>query len=391
MKNIAFLVLSLMGGMLVAKPVVASSQPMELVRGQDGQETLTIYQKGLNGYKLFTLGDPHRLVIDMQRRDAPPQLSLPRNYEGGLITAARSGRFDPETVRYVFELKSGISIASHRYDGREGRLTVRFSAAGAAISAAQASAAAGAAKPAEQKDKPSAPAARKKKPVVVIDPGHGGQDPGAIGPRGTREKDIVLEYARALQNRLIKTGKFKVVLTREGDKFIPLRERVAIARAAGGDIFLSLHADSAPNDEARGLSVYTVSETASDKEAEALAARENKADVIAGIDLSGEREDVAGILISLAQRETKNNSATLADTLVSALNDKVRLLQNTHRFAGFAVLKAPDIPSVLVEIGFLSHRDEEKLLRTRSYREKVVAGLAEGIEEYFKRQTAVLP
>jgi N-acetylmuramoyl-L-alanine amidase len=387
MKNLVLLVFAFMvvmgGGCAFAQ---ASTQVLEIVRSEDGKEQLTLRQRGLAGYKIFTLPSPDRLVIDIPDKHPPLSLQLPKDYAGGMLLAIRSGRFDPETNRYVFEMKQKFSLTRHRYDAREGALRISIEPLGGSKVATSSRPAA----PAAQ-GKPAVATKKKGKAVVVIDPGHGGQDSGAIGPRGTQEKDVVLEYARALQKKLIKSGKYKVVLTREADKFIPLRERVAIARRAGGDIFISLHADSAPNDEARGLSVYTVSEKASDKEAEALAARENKADVIAGMDLSGEREDVAGILISLAQRETKNNSASLADMLVSALNDKVRLLQNTHRFAGFAVLKAPDIPSVLVEIGFLSHPDEEKLLRTRAYREKVVAGLAEGIEEYFRRQEAAQP
>jgi N-acetylmuramoyl-L-alanine amidase len=165
-----------------------------------------------------------------------------------------------------------------------------------------------------------------------------------------------------------------------------LRKRVEYARKNQGTIFISLHADSAPEKSAHGLSVYTLSERASDQETEALAARENKADVLAGIDLSEERDDVAGILISLAERETKNRSSTLADILVAKLEDSVELLPNTHRFAGFAVLKAPDIPSVLIEVGFLSHPAEEKLVRSKSYRDKVTGGIASGIDAYFRQQ-----
>src|SRR5690606_36212483 len=151
---------------------------------------------------------------------------------------------------------------------------------------------------------------------------------------------------------------YRVMLTREDDRFIMLRKRIETARKAKGDLFLSLHADSAPTRSARGLSVYTLSEKASDKEAEMLDARENKVDILSDMDLSEESKDVADILISLAQRETKNNSATLATLLVQQLGKKVKLLQNTHRFAGFAVLKAPDIPSVLVETGFVSNHQE---------------------------------
>ncbi|MEQ1789661.1 MAG: N-acetylmuramoyl-L-alanine amidase, partial [Rickettsiales bacterium] len=227
-----------------------------------------------------------------------------------------------------------------------------------------------------------------KPPLIVIDAGHGGVDPGTIGKNGTKEKDLVLGYAKELRNKLLKLKKYRVVLTRSDDEFIMLRGRVAIARREKASLFISIHADSAENSSARGLSVYTVSEKASDKEAETLAARENKSDIIGGMDLSTERADVADILISLAQRETKNNSATFADFLVVNLRKRVNMLPNSHRFAGFAVLKAPDIPSVLIEVGFLSHPDEEREVKSKHYRNKVVDGIADGIDAYFLRKSS---
>jgi N-acetylmuramoyl-L-alanine amidase len=224
-------------------------------------------------------------------------------------------------------------------------------------------------------------------PMVVIDAGHGGVDSGTIGASGVYEKNVVLEYAQLLRARLLKSNKYRAALTRDGDYFIPLRKRVEIARKAGAKLFISLHADSADEAAAHGLSVYTVSEQASDKEAAALAARENKSDIIGGMDLSDARPDVADILISLAQRETKTNSAFFADLLVLMLGDRVHLLPNTHRFAGFAVLKAPDIPSVLIEIGFLSHKQEEKALKSNAYRDKIISGIVAGIDTYFTKKS----
>lgn len=332
------------------------------------QETITLSVPDASVHKVFSLANPDRLVVDMPL--IPGTATLPSTYKGKLIKSIRQGRLDTDTSRIVFDLQTPVKILNVE-EGDRG-LTI-------AITASRAS---GKATKSFQQTK------KQSKPVVVIDAGHGGEDPGTSGPRGTQEKDVVLTYARALQERMMKSGRYKVVLTREGDRFIRLRKRVELARQAEGDIFISLHADSAPHDDARGLSVYTVSEKASDQEAEALAARENKSDVIAGMDLSEESEDVAGILISLAQRDTKNRSATLADFLVARLGDRVDLLENTHRFAGFAVLKAPDIPSVLIEIGFLSNAAEEKLLKSRSYRDKVVRGIEAGIEAYFAQQRA---
>ena len=229
------------------------------------------------------------------------------------------------------------------------------------------------------------PGAPESKPLIVIDAGHGGEDPGTIGETGTREKDVTLRYAYALRYALLKTGRYEVAITREDDRFIMLRDRFRMARKVKGALFISLHADSAPTHAARGLSVYTLSEKASDEESAKLAEQENKSDVIAGMDLSTESEDVASILIDLAQRETMNKSTRLADILVAQLGKRVGLLPNPHRYAGFAVLKAPDIPSVLIEIGFLSHPKEEKLINSKHHLEEVVDGLVAGIDGYFRK------
>ncbi|NFV79330.1 N-acetylmuramoyl-L-alanine amidase [Magnetospirillum aberrantis] len=221
------------------------------------------------------------------------------------------------------------------------------------------------------------------KPVVVIDPGHGGVDPGAIGVSGIYEKYITLAVARELKAQLEKNGRYKVHLTRDRDIFIRLRDRIAIARQYNADLFISLHADTVSNAQMRGLSVYTLSQNASDSEAQALADKENKADLIAGIDLSHESADVANILIDLAQRETMNRSAGFAGGVVEEVGHDVTLLGNTHRFAGFAVLKAPDVPSVLIEAGYLSNEVEERALRQPEYRVKLAKGIARAVDRFF--------
>ncbi|MBI3445505.1 MAG: N-acetylmuramoyl-L-alanine amidase [Magnetospirillum sp.] len=220
-------------------------------------------------------------------------------------------------------------------------------------------------------------------PVIVIDPGHGGVDPGATGVSGIYEKHITLAMARELKAMLEKNGRYRVHLTRDRDVFIRLRERVAIARAQGADLFISLHADAVQSPNIRGLSVYTLSRNASDAEAQALAEKENKADLIAGIDLTHESADVAGILIDLAQRETMNRSAGFATELVDEVGQEMDVLDNTHRFAGFAVLKAPDVPAVLVEMGYLSNEAEEKMLRQPQYRARLAKTIAKAVERFF--------
>jgi N-acetylmuramoyl-L-alanine amidase len=225
------------------------------------------------------------------------------------------------------------------------------------------------------------PAARRR--TIVLDPGHGGIDPGAIGLSGVYEKDIALDAARLVARDLEATRRYRVVLTRTSDEFVPLQDRVARARAADGDLFLSMHADALPDPGMRGASIFTLSEKASDKEAAALAARENKVDLIAGIDLSRHAPEVSSILIDLARRQTNNQSIRLARRLVTDLGHDVAMLNNSHRSAGFAVLKAPDIPSALVEMGCLSNREEEHALRTPSYRQKVASGITRSINDYF--------
>jgi len=223
------------------------------------------------------------------------------------------------------------------------------------------------------------------KPIVVIDPGHGGPDPGATSVSGAYEKNIVLALAREVKVQLDKGNKVKCLLTRDHDVFIPLRERVAIARADNADLFMSLHADTVDNDGIRGLSVYTLSQNSSDAEAQALADKENKSDIVAGIDLSNESPEVTNILIDLVQRESMNLSAGFAAQIIQEVQRETHnvLEANTHRFAGFAVLKAPDIPSVLVETGYLSNEQDEQMLRKPEYRTKLATALARAIERYF--------
>jgi N-acetylmuramoyl-L-alanine amidase len=221
------------------------------------------------------------------------------------------------------------------------------------------------------------------KKTIVIDAGHGGVDPGAIGVDRSYEKNITLAVAKELKKQILKTGKYNVVLTRETDVFIPLKQRVAIARKAKADLFVSLHADSVGKKSTRGASVYTLSEKASDKEAELLASRENKADVIAGMDLSTENEEVAGILIDLAQRDTMNQSRQFASHVVKTVGKESLLLTKPNRSAGFAVLKAPDIPSVLIEMGYLSNPTDCKLLKTSSHQQKLSKLIASSVDAFF--------
>jgi N-acetylmuramoyl-L-alanine amidase len=227
------------------------------------------------------------------------------------------------------------------------------------------------------------------KPMIVIDPGHGGIDPGALGGGGVQEKNITLAVGRALKKELLSTGRYRVMMTRDKDVYIPLRDRFKVARDNGGDLFISLHADSYDNPLLRGATVYTLSETASDTEAAALAARENKSDIIAGVDLSKQNGMVTDILIDLAQRDTINLSSRFATDLVAELKTDTLMLEHSHRSAGFAVLKAPDVPSVLLEMGYISSSKDQRLLVSKAHQVKLAKAIRRAVDDFFDWQELV--
>ena len=222
-------------------------------------------------------------------------------------------------------------------------------------------------------------------PLVVLDPGHGGRDPGAIGAKGTREKTIVLAAAQELRRQLEAAGTCRVAMTRTNDRFVPLRDRVEFARRREAALFVSLHADSAPG--ARGASVYTLGD-GSDAFSLALARRENDSDRAGGLSMPSVPPEVEAILLSLMRHETRVGSARMAHLVVQQLGRQVALLPHTHRQAGFMVLKAPEIPSVLVEMGFLSHPLDEAALRRPDHRAKVARALAAAIRDWLSRAHA---
>ena len=231
------------------------------------------------------------------------------------------------------------------------------------------------------KGKPPHP--RKQRRVIALDPGHGGADPGAVSPHRVFEKNITLAAAGELARQLEATGRYRTILTRRGDIFVPLHRRVARARENRAELFLSIHADTLPDRAVRGLSVYTLSNEASDRATAALALRENKDDFVAGVKLSRQPREIGAILFDLARRQTDNLSLALARAIVAELGRAVPLLEKPHRAAGFAVLTAPDMPSALVELGCLSNPEEERLLRQPGYRQRLAHGLMQAIDDYF--------
>ena len=225
------------------------------------------------------------------------------------------------------------------------------------------------------------------RPLIVIDAGHGGADPGATSPYDQRhEKDLTLALAHAIRDELLSSGRVRVALTRNDDRYIDLQERYEIARRIDADLFISVHADSAPNREARGATIYTLSEVASDREAAQLAARENEADLIGGVDMGGGSRDVNLILIDLAQRESMDISADFAQRLHREASSLFDFRPQHHRFAAFVVLKAPDIPSILFESGYLSNRQDAAYLDSAEGQKEIATGMRRAIEAHFARQ-----
>lgn len=348
-------------------------------------------------YKVFLLGEPRRLVIDTFNVSVSSKIEKYVD-KNNLVTKTRIGSVGVDGIRIVFDLQKpavikkafmlppqssfgwrfviDVAIASEREFSSKIGSKYALSNDNSFASSYSSSSSSASSKSA------SKVVSSNTKKIVVLDPGHGGKDPGAIGYSGVYEKNITLAMAKELKVILEKQG-YKVHLTRSTDIFIPLRDRVKIARKYNADLFMSIHADSAVNRSAKGLSVYTLSETASDKEAAALAERENKADVVAGLNLLEHSKEVSDILINLAQRETMNRSSEFASFMVKEMRKSVQLTDNTHRFAGFAVLKAPDVPSVLLEMGYLSNRTEERLLKQKNYRRKLAVSASKAVEKYF--------
>ncbi len=220
------------------------------------------------------------------------------------------------------------------------------------------------------------------KPLIVIDPGHGGMDPGAIGKSGIREKNVTLDYAKMLKDKLLATKRYRVAMTRDKDAYVPLATRVQKARKSDADLFISIHADSHANPQTRGFSVYTLSENRAEREALKLEKRANQEEVLRGVDLSDDSSDVQSMLINMAQRETSNVSSAFAQTLVKHLGQEAKHVDQPHRSKSLAVLTGADLPSVLIELGYLSNRYEEGLLGKQAHKEKLTSAIADAINEY---------
>jgi len=382
------------------KRVLAASTDTPLVAtdmrigGDDKQTRVVVDLNRQIDLAAFTLADPYRVVVDL------PQVAfkLPAKaveQSRGLVKAFRYGLIMQGGSRIVLDTKGPVrldkSFVLDVAEGQPARLVLDLVPTDRAsflrnIALENRPARSATTKPNEVLPKPDGDA----RPLIVIDPGHGGIDNGTKGAGGELEKDVVLAFAQTLREKLESSGKYRVAMTRTDDTFIPLAERVRFARARTAALFISVHADALPRSEgqAEGATVYTLAENASDAEAARLAEAENKADVIAGVDLTTEPDDVANILVDLAQRETKTFSMQFARTVVGELKSAARLHKYPLKSAGFKVLLAPDVPSVLVELGYMSTKDDLKQLTSTTWRSRTAQALVQAVDTFFTPKVA---
>jgi len=392
-------------------PVPASAATLRAVDVAADRLTLT-FDEAVTGARMFLLDAPQRIAVDI---DGMQATSLPAVPVDGFVSGARGGQRDEDTSRVVFDLASPtiVTEAEMAPDGRSLTLSVAPASPQRFASAARArvrtlfaqvgfrtdrpqtenGAIVVPLEPAKPYDRQATPPVRggrgRNRPLVVIDPGHGGHDPGATSVYGGRkEKDAALAIARAMRDALVESGRVRVALTRDDDRFLVLHERREIARRLKADLFISIHADSAPADLARGASIYTLSEVASDQVAARLAARENRADVLNGVNLGNAPPDVSSILVDLAQRESMNMSSSFAGLMQREMSATVPFRSRYHRFAAFAVLKAPDVPSVLLETGYMSNIEDSKFLFSKAGQKAIAGGVTRAVTAYFARRMA---
>jgi N-acetylmuramoyl-L-alanine amidase len=398
---LAFTLLASFPALLIAPSAVLSKETIAKDARLAGDRERTRFIADLSkkvAVHVYALGNPYRVIVDA----ADVSFQMPEGIgkkQRGLVTAFRYGLFAPGKSRIVLDVSAPFlidkSFVLEPRDDQPARLVIDLVPTDEKTFLAKQSEAKDARAEKVSLPLPEAPMRpADAKPIVVLDPGHGGVDPGASSPNGVNEKEVVLQFAERLKEKLVATGRYEVFMTRDDDTFLPLKERVAFAQKKGAGLFLSIHADYFPAeiDDARGATVYTLSERASDAEAKALAAKENFSDAIAGVELPEQSDEVvANILIDLAQRETKNRSVVFARSIVGELAAKGTLHTKRLRSAGFRVLKAPDVPSVLLELGFLSNAEDEKQLTSEAWRRRMADSVTDAIDGYFNKRIARVP
>ncbi len=351
------------------------------------QTVITVADTGQAKPNVFALGgDTPRIVMDWDSTRIgfdTGGLSELKGY--GHVRTVRYAQRGETGLRIVLDLAPGADLEAYNYHA--GALTVNVN--GNALSGVKPASTLeqtrmfGSQIPYPQlKPRQTAKAIKPRRPIIVIDPGHGGRDPGAIGAKGTHEKTITLAASLELKRQLMLTGRYDVILTRGNDRYIEHEERIRIARARQGDLFISVHADSAESRTVRGASVYTLSNTSKTRSKSIV----NSQNWIMDVDLTEQSDPVGDILVDLAQRKTVTQSEFFADLLVSKLSGKTRLVGNTHRRAGYFVLLAPDVPAVLLELGFISNANDEALLKSSAHRQKLMGSVVTAINAYFDHQ-----
>jgi N-acetylmuramoyl-L-alanine amidase len=392
-------VIALIAGWLASVPAWAATVQSVAIR--DGRIVIR-FDEAVGDAVSRVLTGPRQIAVDVS--GATPGREVAGR---GLVTGVTQMRSGRSGMRMVFDLAEPAIVTDGGFDsdGRELTLALRtvdydqFAEAGIAGPLNFFPFNFGAAS--RPKYKVSVPVPLKARgmklprvqgddtrPLVVIDAGHGGVDPGAIGPNGLREKDVTLKVAKAIRDELLASGRVRVALTRNDDRYLILRERYGVARRLKGDLFISIHCDSTGSENATGATAYTLSEVASDKEAARLAARENKADVISGVNLGEAPADVSSILIDLTQRETMNASATFARLLGREAKPLMPLKANFHRMASLMVLKAPDMPSILFETGYISNPQDAAFLDSEEGRHRIAESVTRAVEVHFARRMA---
>ena len=393
------IVLALLLGVFAGAPGWAAT--VERVDVSDGKVVIR-FDDAVAAASSFLLAEPQRIAVDID--GARPGRSAGDRDEDTAVTAVRQGVHGASGARVVLDLAQPMIVERGRFgdDGRALTLTLRPVAAERFVAASNGAPlnwtgrVAAASYTVTQAVPPSRgalplPKVRgdESRPLVVIDAGHGGHDPGSLSPDGElREKDLTLKMALAVRDTLLKSGRVRVALTRDDDRFLVLRERYGVARKLKADLFISIHCDSALSTEASGATAYTLSEVASDKEAARLAARENKVDIINGVDLD-RNPDVSSILIDLTQRETMNASAGFARLLGREAQPLMAIKPNFHRMASLMVLKAPDTPSILLEAGYISNASDSAFLASNAGRANIAESVRRAVEIYFARRLAL--
>ena len=404
----AMIVLASWMGFAMAEPTIGDALPTATAARLTADAGATTFELDLTSgltVEIFTLGNPYRVIIDLpdvafKMKPGTGQQPL------GLVSAFRYGQFAERKARVVIDTTGPVRIASAAMTrtGTGTGIVLKLALAptdaasfGAGTGTEQQASglAAGASVPAELAPAPKPPG--RSKPVIVIDPGHGGIDPGATGVSNIAEKTVVLAVGQQLRAALMETGRYDVKMTRNTDVFVSLDRRLKMSADQAADLFISLHADSIEErtiaENIRGATIYTLSERASDDKARAMAEKENASDLIAGLEVADAagKDQVRNILIDLLKRETLNFSADFSNVLAAKLSKSITMSRDPQRSAAFKVLKQTHAPSVLIELGYMSNSQDQQQMTTLAWQKQVAASIANAVQAYFSKRTAEHP